>query len=188
MFKVISAVFCSALLATAVSLQVPLRAADGPYRLLKEIPVGTDGGWDYAFVDSAAGRLYVSHSTSVVVVDMQTNTVVGTIEPTPGVHGIAVAPELGKGFASNGRENKAAVFDLKTMKILSSVESGGNPDAILYEPGHREVYRFNGSGKSATVFDAATRAVQATIPLAGRPCRPTMLPKSFKVMVDEMVK
>ncbi len=161
---------CAATVAVGASVCQPtLHAADGPYRLLKEIPVGTEGGWDYASVDSAAKRLYVSHATNVVVIDMESNAVVGTIAPTPGVHGIAVAPELGRGFISNGRENKAAIFDLKTLKILSSVDTGANPDAILYEPGHKEVYTFNGAGKSATVFDAATGTVKATIPLPGKP-------------------
>jgi DNA-binding beta-propeller fold protein YncE len=167
--RVVCALCCAALVVAVGVPRAALHAADGPYRLLKEIPIGTEGGWDYAAVDSAAKRLYVSHATSVVVVDTTTNTVVGTIAPTPGVHGIAIAPELGKGFISNGRENKAAVFDLKTMKILASVDTGANPDAILYEPGHKEVYAFNGNGKSATVFDAATGAVKATIPLPGKP-------------------
>ena len=144
-------------------------AAEGPYKLLKEITVGGDGGWDYVSVDSAAHRLYVSHATKVVVIDTEANTVVGEITPTPGVHGIAVAPDLGRGFISNGRENKAAIFDLKTLAILSSVETGENPDAILYEPGHKKVYTFNGRGKSATVFDGATGKVEATIPLPGKP-------------------
>jgi DNA-binding beta-propeller fold protein YncE len=169
MTRTFAALACAALLVAASTSFTPLHAADGPYRLLKAIPVGAEGGWDYASVDSAARRLYVSHATAVVVIDMESNTVVGTIAPTPGVHGIAVAPEFGKGFISNGRENKAAIFDLKTMKILSSVDTGANPDAILYEPGHKKVYTFNGTGKSATVFDAATGAVKATIPLAGKP-------------------
>jgi DNA-binding beta-propeller fold protein YncE len=160
---------CVTLIGTAAAWQAPVGAAEGPYRLLKEIPVGTDGGWDYASVDSAAKRLYVTHGTSVVVIDMEKNAVVGTIAPTPGVHGFAIAPDLGKGFASNGRENKAAVVDLKTLQILSSVDTGQNPDAILYEPSHKEVYVFNGAGKSATVFDAATGAVKTTIALPGKP-------------------
>jgi DNA-binding beta-propeller fold protein YncE len=160
---------CAALVAVAVARQAPVGAAEGPYRLLKEIPVGTDGGWDYASVDSAARRLYVTHGTQIVVIDMDKNAVVGTIAPTPGVHGFAVAPDLGRGFASNGRENKAAIVDLKTLQILSSVDTGQNPDAILYEPAHKEVYAFNGTGKSATVFDAATGVVKATIPLPGKP-------------------
>lgn len=149
--------------------QTPIAAADGPYRLLKEIPVGTEGGWDYASVDSAAKRLYVTHGTQIVVIDTATNEVVGTIAPTPGVHGFAISADLGRGFASNGRENKAAIVDLKTLKITASVDTGANPDAILYEPAHKEVYAFNGTGKSATVFDAATGAVKATIPLPGKP-------------------
>jgi DNA-binding beta-propeller fold protein YncE len=158
-----------AIAVSALASQAPIGAAEGPYRLLKEIPIGTDGGWDYASVDSAAKRLYVTHGTQVVVIDMEKNAVVGAIAPTPGVHGFAVAADLGKGFSSNGRENKAAVVDLKTLQITSSVETGQNPDAILYEPAHKEVYAFNGNGKSATVFDALTGAVRTTITLPGKP-------------------
>ncbi len=157
------------LVAVAVAWRAPVRAAEGPYKLLTEIKIGTDGGWDYASVDSAARRLYVSHATSVVVIDTEKNAAVGGIAPAPGVHGIAVASELGKAFVSNGRENKAAIVDLKTLKILGSVETGGNPDAILYEPVHKEVYTFNGSGKSATVIDAVTGTVKTTIALPGKP-------------------
>lgn len=162
-------VACLCVISAAMPWKANILAADGPYRLLEEIPIGTEGGWDYASVDSAAKRLYVSHATNVVVIDTASNGVVGTIAPTPGVHGIAVAPELGRGFISNGRENTAAVFDLKSLKILSRVDTGGNPDAILFEPGHKKVYTFNGSGKSSTVFDAATGKVEATIPLPGKP-------------------
>jgi DNA-binding beta-propeller fold protein YncE len=158
-----------ALVVSALAWQKPVRAAEGPYKLLTEIKIGTDGGWDYASVDSAARRLFVSHATQVVVIDTGTNTVVGRIAPTPGVHGIAVAPELGKAFVSDGRENKAAIVDLKTLKITSSVETGPNPDAILYEPAHREVYTFNGGGKSATVIDAVSGVVKTTIALPGKP-------------------
>ena len=119
-----------------------------PYKQLAEIKVGGDGGWDYLAVDSAARRLYVSHATKVVVIDLDKNAVVGEIAPAPGVHGIAIAPELGKGFVSNGRENSASIVDLKTLQITGSVKTGENPDCILYEPGHKEVYTFNGRGKS----------------------------------------
>jgi DNA-binding beta-propeller fold protein YncE len=144
-------------------------AADGPYKLLAEIKAGGDGGWDYLAVDSANHRLYVSHATKVVVIDLDANTVVGEIAPAPGVHGIAVAPELARAFVSNGRENSASVVDLKTLQITGSVKTGENPDCILYEPAHKEVYTFNGRGKSATVFDAVTGDVRATIPLPGKP-------------------
>jgi DNA-binding beta-propeller fold protein YncE len=158
-----------ALAASIVTWQAPLRAAEGPYKLLTEITIGTEGGWDYASVDSAARRLFVSHGTSVVVIDTATNAVVGEIAPAPGVHGIALAPELGRAFVSNGRENSASIVDLKTLRIVKSVETGANPDAILYEPGHKEVYTFNGRGSSATVFDAVSGTVKATIPLPGKP-------------------
>jgi YVTN family beta-propeller protein len=144
-------------------------AADINYHLVKTIPVGGDGGWDYLSVDSAAQRLYVSHGTEVVVIDLAKEAVVGEITNTPGVHGLAVAPELGRGLVTCGRENKAALVDLKTLEILAKVDTGANPDGMLYEPGRREFYTFNGRGQSATVIDARTQKVVATIPLGGKP-------------------
>src|SRR6266516_2103480 len=146
-----------------------LRAADGPYHFLKEIPVGGEGSWDYLSVDAVGRRLYVSHGTKVVVIDLDKDQVVGEIADTPGVHGFAVAPELGRGFSSNGRENKVSIVDLKTLKTLSKAETGENPDAILYEPSRHEVYTFNGRGKSATVLDPESGKMIATIPLGGKP-------------------
>ena len=143
--------------------------ADGPYHFLKEIPIGGEGGWDYLSVDAASHRLYVSHATKVVVVDTLKDEVVGEIADTPGVHGFVVAPELGRGFSSNGRENKVSIVDLKTLQTLAKVATGENPDAILYEPGRKEVYAFNGRGRSATVFEAATGRIVATIPVGGKP-------------------
>jgi len=160
---------------------ISVRSADGPYHFLKEIPVGGDGGWDYLSIDEAARRLYVSHATKVVVIDIDKNEVVGEIADTPGVHGIAVAPNLGRGFVSNGREAKASIVDLKTLKTLSKVDTGENPDAILFEPEHQEVYAFNGRGQSATVFAAATGKVIATIALAGKPEFAIADPKAGRV-------
>jgi DNA-binding beta-propeller fold protein YncE len=144
-------------------------AADAQYRLIKEIPIGGEGGWDYITVDAATHRLYVSHATKVVVVDIDSGKVVGEIPDTAGVHGFALAPELGRGFSSNGRANTSTIIDLKTLKPLGTVATGGNPDAIFYEPAHKEVYTFNGSGNSATVFGAATGQKVATIELGGKP-------------------
>jgi DNA-binding beta-propeller fold protein YncE len=140
-----------------------------PYHFLKEIPIGGEGGWDYLSMDSAARRLYVSHATKVIVIDIDKECIIGEIADTPGVHGLAIAPELQLGFSSNGRENKAGIVDLKTLKILSKVDTGENPDAILYEPGRQEVYTFNGHGQAATVFEAKSGKVVATIPLPGKP-------------------
>ena len=157
------------LLPVLFSLAVAVCRADGPYHFIKEIPVSGEGGWDYCSVDSAGQRLYVSHGNEVVVIDLAKDQVAGVITNTPGVHGLAPAPELGRGFVSCGRESKAAIVDLKTLQILSKVDTGQNPDGMLYEPGQQEVYMFNGRGQSATVIDAKAGKVVATIPLDGKP-------------------
>ena len=152
-----------------LALSTPLCRADNTYHLLKEISIGSEGGWDYLSVDPAGHRLYVSHGTKVVVIDTTKDEVVGEIADTPGIHGFVVAPELGRGFSSNGRENKASIVDLKTLKTIAKVDTGQNPDAILYESGRSEVYTFDGRGQTATVFEAATGKVIATIPVGGKP-------------------
>lgn len=144
----------------------PLGAQAGSYTKIAEIPIGGAGAFDYLNVDSAARRLYVTHGTEVVVIDTATNTVVGRIADTPGVHGIAIAPR-GRGFTSNGRENKVSIVDLKTLQTLAKVDTDRNPDAILYEPKRKEIYALNHTGNSATVIDEASGKVTATIPLAG---------------------
>jgi DNA-binding beta-propeller fold protein YncE len=143
--------------------------AESHYEALTEISIPGEGGWDYLSVDSATHRLFVTHATKVVVIDTQTDKIVGEISDTPGVHGFAIAPDLGRGFSSNGRENKVNVVDLATLKTLSKIETGANPDAILYESANQEVYTFNGSGQSATVIAAKTGKVVATIPLGAKP-------------------
>jgi DNA-binding beta-propeller fold protein YncE len=143
--------------------------ADGPYHFLREIPIGGEGGWDYLTIDSDARRLYVSHATKVVIIDLDKETVIGEITNTPGVHGIAVAPKLNRGFTSNGRENKASVVDLKTLQTISRVDTGENPDCILFEPVQQEVYAFNGRSRSVTVFEAGSGRIVATVPLPGKP-------------------
>ncbi len=144
-------------------------AADPGYHVVKTIPLGGDGGWDYLIVDSAARRLFISRSTHVMVVDIDTDKVVGKIADTPGVHGIAIASELTRGFTSNGRANTATIFDLKSLKVLGQVKTGENPDAILYDPASKRVFTFNGRSKDATVFEAVSGEVVSTIPLGGKP-------------------
>ncbi len=144
-------------------------ATVAPYHFIREIIVGGEGGWDYLTVDAGARRLYVTHTSRVIVIDLDKNQVTGEIADTPGVHGFALAPELGLGFSSNGAENKASIVDLKTLKTLSKVDTGEDPDAILYVPQKKEVYTFNGRGQSATVFEAGTGKVVTTVPLPGKP-------------------
>ena len=143
------------------------RAADGPYKLIKDVAIGGDGGWDYLTLDAAAKRLYISHGIKVVVFDMVKDTIAGEILDTPGVHGAVIASD-GHIFTSNGRENKASMVDAKTLATIKKIDTEGNPDFIMYDPRQREVYTFNGSGKSATVINAAGTVV-ATIPLGGKP-------------------
>jgi DNA-binding beta-propeller fold protein YncE len=155
---------CSALLFGSIA------AAAGPgYHVTGKIEIGGDGWWDYLTVDSAAQRLYVSHGTRVVVVDLKNNKVVGDIPATLGVHGIAIAPELGRGFTSNGGMNTVTIFSLATLKPIGEVHTGKNPDAILYDPASGRVFTFNGRSGDATAFNAATGAVDGTIPLEGKP-------------------
>jgi DNA-binding beta-propeller fold protein YncE len=143
----------------------------GPgYHLIKKLAVGGEGGWDYLAVDSAARRLYVTRSTRVQVFDADTGTPVGEIPNTAGVHGVALVPQLDRGFTSNGRASTVTVFELKSLKTLSEIKTtGDNPDAILYDPSSRRVFTFNGRGGNATAIDAATGAVAGTVALDGRP-------------------
>lgn len=157
--------------ALGVSLVALLTSAQAgeAYRFLKEIPVGGEGGWDYLATDAARHRLYVSHATKVVVIDTVTDTVIGEIADTPGVHGIAVAPELGHAYTSNGKDNSVSVVDLASLKTLTKVTTGTNPDAVMFEPGSKEIYAFNGRSASATVIAGGNNQVVATIPLGGKP-------------------
>lgn len=168
----------------ALASAQPARGQDGPYKFSKEVVIGGEGGWDYLSVDPGAHRLYVAHGTKVVAIDTQANKVVGEVTETPGVHGFVAASDLGRGFSSNGRENKVSIVDLKTLKTLQKVDTGENPDAILYEPSHKEVYAFNGRGKSATVIDAQSGKVVATVPLEGKPETAQADPKAGKVYVN----
>jgi len=144
-----------------------LQAADPNYSVAQEIQIGGVGGWDYLIVDASAHRLYVSHATKIVVADTETGKVVGEIADTPGVHGIALAPELGRGFTSNGRANSSTIVDLKTLKPLGTVPTGANPDSIRYLRDRKEVWTFNHTGGSVTAFDPMTGKVIATIEVGG---------------------
>jgi len=146
-----------------------LLAADGGYTVIKKIPIPGTGSWDYLTVDAAARRLYVSHGTQVEVVDIDSLRPVGTIPKTPGVHGIALAPELGRGFISNGQSSTVTIFDLKTLKPIAQVSTGQKPDAIIYDPATSRVFAFNGGSDSATAIDAASGKVAGTVELGGGP-------------------
>jgi DNA-binding beta-propeller fold protein YncE len=138
------------------------------YHVSKTIPVGGEGFWDYATVDPDARRLYVSHGTHVVVLDADTQSIVGDIPDTQGVHGIAIAPEFGHGFVSDGRANNITMFDLKTLKTLGTIPAGTNPDAIIYDPASKRVFAMNGRSANITVVNAADGKVAGTIAVGGK--------------------
>jgi DNA-binding beta-propeller fold protein YncE len=140
------------------------------YHVAAHWTVGGEGGWDYLTADPVTRRLYVTHSTGVEVLDLDRGTAVGRVGPTPGVHGVALAPELGRGFVSCGRDSSVIVFDLKTLATLTRVAlPARNPDAILFEPTRRRVFAFNGGSGSASVIDAARGTLDTTLDLGGRP-------------------
>ncbi len=144
--------------------------AQSSYKIANKIKVEGDGGWDYLISDEATGRLYISHGTVVNVVNEADGKLIGTIPDTKGVHGIALATDLNKGFISNGRDTSVTVFDLKTLATITKTKiTGKNPDAILYDQFSHKVFVYNGRSDNATVIDANTNAVVATIPLEGKP-------------------
>ena len=144
-------------------------AGPSGYHVAKTIKLGGEGGWDYLTVDSKGRRVYISRGTHVMIVNADTGVVLGDIPNTNGVHGIALAPEFGKGFISDGRDGTITIFDLETMKVLGTTTAGRNPDAIIYDPASKRVFAFNGSSKDATAIDAKTSTVAGTIPLGGKP-------------------
>src|SRR5436190_15968225 len=169
MKKLVMRVMRKLMAASAPAFLCGAAAANQPYQFLTESPIGGEGGWDILTIDSPANRLYLSHATKVVVVDLNKNAVAGEIADTPGVHAFVAVPEFQRGFSSNGKEAKSSVVDLTTLKTISKIDTGQNPDAIVYEPRHREVYVFDHTGNSVTVIDAKSATVTATIPLGGSP-------------------
>jgi YVTN family beta-propeller protein len=156
-----------------VALSLSLFAASaqtaGGYHITKKISIAGEGSWDYLTVDEGARRLYVSHGTQVEVLDVDSGTVVGKIANTPGVHVIAVAPELGRGFVSDGQSSTVTIFDLKTLKTIAEVPTGKKPDAIIYDPATSRVFAFNGGSNSATAIQAADGKVAGTVDVGGGP-------------------
>ena len=144
-------------------------AEGGDYGIRKQFTLGGSGGWDYLTLDSAANRLYISRSDRVLVVNTQDGSLIATIPGTQGVHGIALAPDLGNGFTSNGRSDTVTVFDLKSLKPTATINVGGhNPDAILYDKASRRLYTFNGGSQDISVIDPVKAEVVARIPAGGK--------------------
>jgi len=144
--------------------------ADSSLQVIKNYKLGGEGGWDYLTIDPATRHLFISRATHVMVIDADSGKSIGDIPDTPGVHGIALAPEFGRGFTSNGREGTVSIFDLATLKPISKIQNvGENPDAILYDPATKRVFTFNGGSQDSTAIDAQTGKIVGKIPLNGKP-------------------
>ncbi len=142
------------------------------YKVVRRIPVGGEGGWDYLRVDPDTNRIFVTHGSHVMVVDLTSGKVIGDISVanTKNVHDIALAPDLGKGFTSNGLANTVTIFDLKTLKPISDVKiKGGDPDAIIYDPMTKRIFTINAKTNDSTVIDATNGQVVGTVALGGKP-------------------
>ncbi len=158
------------LLLATVSVGVVAASDSPPFKVAHRILLGGEGGWDALTVDGSTHRLFVTHGTRVQVVDVRTDSILGEIPDTPGVHGVALAPDLGRGFTSNGRDSSVTMFDLKTLAVLGKVKlDARNPDAIEYDPASKRVFAFNGGSASATAIDAEKGTVVGNVPLNGRP-------------------
>lgn len=159
------------LIAAVVSFAAaPLCGQVPGYHVTRKIPVGGEGGWDYITVDTAGNRLFLSRGSHAMVIDLATDSVIGDIPNTPGIHGVALAPELNRGFTSNGRDSSVTIFDYKTLATITVVKvPARNPDAILYDPSTKRVFTFNGGTGSATAIDATNGTVVGSVDLGGKP-------------------
>jgi YVTN family beta-propeller protein len=162
-------VLLAVLLGLAAAATATLAAPPSVYHIIKKVNIPGTGGWDYVSVDEAGRRVYIAHATQVEVLDADTSELVGTIPNTPGVHGVAIAAEFGRGFISAGKSDSVIIFDLKTLKPLGEVKVGKKPDAIIYDPATKHVYAMNGDSDSTTVINAADGKVVGTIDLGGGP-------------------
>jgi len=159
--------FSPALLCTYVSIAA---AASSPtYHLEKKIQIPGQGSWDYLTVDEVARRLYISHGTQVKVIDADSGATVSKVLNTLGVHGIAIAPALGRGFVSDGQTSTVTIFELNTLKTIQEVPTGKKPDAIIFDPATARVFAFNGGSNSVTVIEAKDGKIAGTVDLGGGP-------------------
>lgn len=156
-----------------MGLQIASAEAGDGYHVAKVIHVGGDGRWDYVNIDPRTKMLYVPRQSHTQVINAQTGAIVGDLKETPGVHGVALAPDFDRGFTSNGPGKSVTVFDLKTLNVLGTVPAGEGPDAIIYDPGSKKVLAMNGRSRDVTVIDPAAEpgpaAAIGRVPLDGRP-------------------
>jgi DNA-binding beta-propeller fold protein YncE len=154
--------FVASAIATALALH-----ADTGYKVMGRYPIDGTQGWDYVTLDSDARRLYISHGTQVDVMDADSGKPVGVIADTPGVHGIAIAKGMNRGFTSNGKEDKVSIFDAKTLQLIEKIDVGKGPDGIYFEPATKRIFTNNHGSHDISAIDAKTGKVVGTVHVEG---------------------
>lgn len=166
--KMIPAVCIASILLAAIAISSAF-AAGADYKVVATWKLGGDGGWDYLTADSDGHRLFIARATRVMVLDTESGKQIGEIPDTPGVHGVALVPALGRGFISNGGEDMVSVFDLKTLAVEKKIKVGTRPDAIVYDPFSKRVFTFNARSHDTTAIEASKGEVAGKIDLGGKP-------------------
>lgn len=160
--------FIGKVLPAPAAAQATPQAGPSRYRLLKNVSIGGEGGWDYAITDAPGRRIYVSHDTRVIILDADTQEKVGDVPGTRRIHGIALAREFGRGYISNGATNNITVFDLKSLKTLGVIPAGTNPDAIVYDEVSKRVFAMNGRSGDITAIDAVDDKTIGSVAIGGK--------------------
>jgi DNA-binding beta-propeller fold protein YncE len=149
------------------SIALFLGQGSSGYKVTQRYPIPGNGSWDYVTIDSAARRLYLSHGTEANVVDADNGKLIGTVPDTPGIHGVAIAPEFKHGFTSNGRENKVSMFDTNTLALIKKIDVGKGPDGIYFDLGTKRIFTNNHGTHDITALDAKTGDVVGTVKADG---------------------
>jgi YVTN family beta-propeller protein len=169
LFATFVAILVLSLVAPGAAFAAPQSTGSSGYHLVKKVKLGGSGGWDYLTVDPATHRVFISRSSHVIVVDPDQGKIIGDVPDTQGVHGIALAASLNRGFTSNGRAATSTMFDLTTLATLGSAKTDQDPDAIVFDPFTKRVFTMNGDSSTSTAIDAATGKVVGSVALGGGP-------------------
>jgi DNA-binding beta-propeller fold protein YncE len=144
------------------------------WKVAKTIQIGGEGGWDYLTVNPQTHRLYVPRSTHTMVIDSESGKVIADIPGQKRAHGVAIVPEAGRGFISDGGGDGAIlIFDLKTNAVLGTVAAQPDADGIIFDPASGRVLCVTGDGNALMTLDPKadpkTAKIDAPIALGGAP-------------------
>jgi outer membrane protein assembly factor BamB len=144
------------------------------WQVLKTIPIGGQGLWDYLTVDSATHRLFVPRSTHTMIIDADSGKILGDVPGQKGAHGVAIVPSAGRGFISDGGgEGAIIIFDLKTYATLGKLVAQPDADGIIYDNASGRVLVVSGDGGTLMTFkpdvDPNNGKIEPPIALGGKP-------------------